>query len=66
MERNSTYLRKFEAKGETHTAIITKFDDNYVWFNFNNGMGYKAERAWCISSFHREWYLATPLMAVLV
>lgn len=66
MERNSTYLRKFKYRTETHTAIITKFNHNYVWFKFDNGIGYKSDRAWDIDSFHREWYLLTPLMAVLV
>ena len=67
MERNSLYLRKnHDNIKEAHTAIVTDFDDTHVWFNFDNSIGYKAERTWSLSSFHREWYLATPLMEVLV
>ena len=67
MERNSLYLRKNQTSIESrHTAIVTDFDAVHVWFNFDNKMGYIAKRAWSLYSFHREWYLATPLMEVLV
>lgn len=65
MEINTLYIRKFESP-PSHTAFVERFDNTHVWFTFNNGMGYITERAWSLNSFHREWYLATPLIRALI
>lgn len=67
MNIGDVYMRRDTEPYEDMHGTVIKIENGQVFFFFENKLSkFSVERVWSISSFNRDWVLATELVRALL